>query len=492
MHRLNWKLKSSKVIASLGLLFFLLIFKADAFSEAKPDSVSWPPGFDFTEAITAVYGGEKPQEHRDPLKIFAEEYHCDILRSTVAHTYGLALANLALGLVTEDPFYIVIAGALFAADSNSAVNPKEKRIAELGLKYTKAILSGSFSKSPDTNEAPEPIQYKKFAPLTKEFHKIIIGRSAIRVRKNAKIKTQVERVTRDWFSYNVGRSPWALSEPDIIATSHEGEKVKQLIEMTGATVVPVWGTRARKFGDKWFAPDADGIFRFELSPDKVINYATTIFIDDRTVIINDTHGISAIAWDSLDADLVVGCGDHPGKMNAAYYLADRGVNVYVPFDRVLGMLIGTRTKGTIVGSAPLKKTADGAVIGDQPIVLDVNEPIVVSYTEGRYPMQYYDTPYRYFKELGKYIGKGMNIIAVEVLEYGKAAVVVDKAREMGAKLIGIRVWGKDEHDAVYSWLKEDKAHRAVLFHSAGYPEGNKLFFEFPQQTSFGDLRIEFE
>ncbi|MHC4639983.1 MAG: hypothetical protein ACYTBV_21225 [Planctomycetota bacterium] len=179
-------------------------------------------------------------------------------------------------------------------------------------------------------------------------------------------------------------------------------------------------------------------------------------------------------------------------MDAAYYLADRGVNVYVPTDRLIGTLIGTNTKGIIVGSAPVKETENGAIIGDQPIAFDVNEPVVVSHTEGRYPLQYYDTPYRYFKELERYIGKPMKIIPVDVVEYGKAGVVVDEARKVGAKLIGIRVKSKHEHDALYSWLKEDRGNRVVLFHTAVYPDGYRLFFEFPQQTSFGDIRPEFE
>jgi hypothetical protein len=194
----------------------------------------------------------------------------------------------------------------------------------------------------------------------------------------------------------------------------------------------------------------------------------------------------------LDADLVVGCGDTPGKMQAAYYLADRGVNVYVPTDRFIGLLIGTKTKGTIIGSAPVKETDAGAVIGDQPIAFDVNEPIVVSNTDGRYPLQYYDTPYRYFKQLERYIGKSMNIMPVDVPEYGKASVVVDEAIKVNAKLIGIRVKSKHENDAVYSWLKEDKNNRAVLFHTAVYPDGYKLFYEFPQQTSFGDIHPRLE
>ena len=86
----------------------------------------------------------------------------------------------------------------------------------------------------------------------------------------------------------------------------------------------------------------------------------------------------------------------------------------------------------------------------------------------------------------------MNIIPVDVVEYGKANVVVDEARKVGAKLIGIRVKSKHEHDAVYSWLKEDRSNRVVLFHTAVYPDGYKLFYEFPQQTSFGDIYPEFE
>jgi hypothetical protein len=32
----------------------------------------------------------------------------------------------------------------------------------------------------------------------------------------------------------------------------------------------------------------------------------------------------------------------------------------------------------------------------------------------------------------------------------------------------------------------------VLFHTAAYPEGYNLFFEFPRQTSFGDIHPVFE
>ena len=76
--------------------------------------------------------------------------------------------------------------------------------------------------------------------------------------------------------------------------------------------------------------------------------------------------------------------------------------------------------------------------------------------------------------------------------YGKAMNVVEEARRLGVKLLGIRVKTKDEHDAVSAWLKEDSARRVVLFHTAVYPDGYRLFFEFPSQTSFGDIRPVFE
>lgn len=483
MYELHRELKSTTLATLLVFLCFFLTFTVEVFSESNPDSISWPTGFDFTSSI---------KKESYSLEEFCQSHLNNIVDSQVEDTYGLALANLTLGLVKKDPFYIVIARSFFAANYEISKDQREKKLSELGLRYTENILSGSYSEGLPTKDTAEPIQVKKYGPPAKDFQRIIIGRSAIKVKKNAKIKTQVDRVTRDWLqAYNIKNSPRAFSIEDL-TTWHEGKKIKELVSITGAKVFPVTGTIVKRFGENWFAPDAEGAFRFELSEDKVLHFPSTIVIDDRTAVINDTHGISAIAWDSLDADLVVGCGDAPGKMDAAYYLADRGVNVYVPTDRFIGTLIGTNTKGIVVGSAPVKETEDGAVIGNQAIVFDVHEPIVVSNTDGRYPLQYYDTPYRYFKELERYIGKPMNIIPVEIVEYGKASVVVDEARKVGAKLIGIRVKSRHEHDAVYSWLKENRSYRAVLFHSAVYPDGYKLFYEFPQQTSFGDIHPEFE
>ncbi len=476
-------LKISSYAALLGVVLFGVVAKAGAISGVKAPLVHVGDDFHFADAIT---------EEDESVEEFCNETRRTIDLPGPESTYGLALANLTLGLVDEDPLHIVNAKALFSADSEIAKDPREREASKYAVAYTDSILSGKFAAADDTRDRVEHVQLKKSGPPTTNFHKIIIGKTAIRVTSKTRIKTQVDRVVRDWLqAVNVKAAPWGYSK-DALVQSHEGEKISEILAFTNATVVPVWGTRAKKFGEDWYAPDADGVYRFEISEDKVNNFPSTILIDDRTAIINDTHGISGIAWDSLDADLAIGCGDHIGKMEAAYYLADRGVNVYVPTDRFLGILMGTHTKGLVIGSAPVKKDPEGAVIGDQPISIDVTEPIVVSTTNGHYPLQYYDTPNRYFHALQEYIGKPLKITPVEVKKYGHATNVVDEARKSGAKVLGIRVKSKEEHDAVYSWLKEDNSRRAVLFHTAVYPDGYKLFFEFPKQTSFGDIYPQFE
>jgi hypothetical protein len=397
-----------------------------------------------------------------------------------------------IGLVRNDPDYIIRAGRLFAMHRDTTTNAKERHLADLGAKYNGYLLIGNYPQAGDELEAAEPVHYVKEPAPTGDFNKIILGRSVIHVGKDALIKTQVDRVTRDWLlAVRVNGAPWNFKEDDHV-NHHEGAKLAELIEYTNSRVVPIWGMKATKIDHKWYAPDVTGSPRFEISGVKVNNYPSTIVVDDHTAIVNDTHGISTLAWDALDANLVIGCGDHPGKMDAAYYLADRGVNVYFPFDQFGGLLIGARTKATIIGSGPIKKTSDGAEIGNQSVTIDIAEPIIVSNAPQREPLWYYDTPYRYFRRLREYIRKPLKIIDVEVTQYGKATNVVDAARQAGARVLGIRVKSQQEYDAVAAWLKEDSTRRAVLFHTAGYRPGCKLFAEFPAQTTFGDNRPMFE
>jgi hypothetical protein len=453
--------------------------------DIQPIAVFQPPGYEFTTAPPSILA-----EH-DSLEEFYQAYFDDMTGSDPDDSYGLALANQILGLIRNDPAYIARARALFARHRDATTNPKERELAGLGVKYCEMLLTGQYPHVPD-GPAVVPIQYRIDPPPTGEFHHIILGRSVIHITRDTLIKTQVDRVTRDWLeAHNVKGEPWSFTMEDHVPW-HEGEKLALIVNYTGAKVVPVWGMKATKVGEKWYAPDATGTPRFEISEDKVNNYPSTVVIDDHHAIVNDTHGISAIAWDALDANLVVGCGDHRGKMDAAFYLADKGIDVFCPFDRFMGFLIGAHTQGTIIGSGPIHKTADGAEIGNQSVSIDLDEPIVVSNAPHRYPLQYYDTPYRYFTLLSAYIHKPLRITDVQVTEYGKAMNVVEAARKAGAKVLGIRVKSVEEHDAVAAWLKEDKSHRAILFHSAGYPDGFRLFAEFPRQTSFGDIHPAFE
>ena len=76
----------------------------------------------------------------------------------------------------------------------------------------------------------------------------------------ARIKAQVDRVTRDWImAHNPAAAPWAFS-PDSTVSWHEGQKLLEIVDLTDAEVVPVWGTRVRKIAGLWYAPDAEGVY----------------------------------------------------------------------------------------------------------------------------------------------------------------------------------------------------------------------------------------
>jgi len=405
--------------------------------------------------------------------------------------YGLAMANLTVGLVRGETFYLLEAVQLLKTLLGEIDDPRMREAAAAGLDYIRGLLAGGIASNDAEYGEARRVEIEPGKPAPRNFETITLGRSAIRLRDGARVRTQVDRVTRDWLSgINFTRRPGVFAAGRVVPW-HEGLRTLDLVDYAAADVQPVWGTRARKLGDRWFAPDVDGTFRFEVTADKVYGYPTNLFLDEANVWINDTHGISALAWDATAADLVIGCGDHIGKADAAYDLATRGVNVYMPTDRYLYTLMGTQTAGMVLGSAPIRDTDDGAVLGDQPVTFRVGEPIVVSNTTRRYPLQYYDTPFRYFKALAAYANVEFELTAVDIPEYGKAGVVVERARELGAKLIGIRVATVEEHDAVAAWLAEERGRRAILFHSAVYPEGYRLFAEFPDQTSFGDIHPEF-
>jgi hypothetical protein len=448
-------------------------------------AVYHPHDFNFEEAPDSI------EEEWSDIQDYYQAYFEALRGESKTSAYGMAIANQVIGIVRNDPDYIKRAGGFYTLHRDHTSDDKERQLAADAIAYCRYLLTGDYPTPSSAIERVEPVSYVKKPGPTGPFKKIVLGKSVIHVTRDFLVKSQVDRVTRDWLlAFQPTGRPWQ-SANGLLFYSHEGARLTEITSYSGARLVPVWGMKATKVGKNWYAPDETGTLRFQISPDKIREYPSTIVLDERHVIVNDTHGISALAWDSADANLVVGCGDHKGKMDAAYHLATKGIDVYVPTDRLLGLLIGADVKGTIIGSAPVKPVAGGAEIGNQPIEIDPEEEIVVSNAIAVYPLQYYDTPLRYFRALGEYCGRQLKITDVAVEEYGYAVPVVDTARDRNARLIGIRVKSVKEHDAVAAWLKEDARHRAVLFHTAAYKDGYKLFGEFPNQTSFGDIHPEF-
>src|SRR5439155_13943290 len=156
-----------------------------------------------------------------------------------------------------------------------------------------------------------------------------------------------------------------------------------------------------------------GVFRFKVLLDKV-QYPTT-HASGNFGWITDTHGLSAVVSQAINyrSQLVVGCGDYEGKVKAAYYLAQLGVNVVFPGDRFEYMLIGYKGEGVLMGTAPVKRVDGVPVIGHQPVSFSLGELIVAEDTTQRYPTQYYDAAARYFRQLGKFVRLNVKYVLVD-------------------------------------------------------------------------------
>ncbi len=322
-------------------------------------------------------------------------------------------------------------------------------------------------------------------PLDTEAY--VLGASAVHVRPGWRVGVQADRTVRDWLSnqlwFAFPRRP--LGRDDLLAW-HEGARVRDLLGFVDVVTVPLMGALAARQGGRWLAADEAGTFRFEVLDDKV-QYPTTR-VSGELALLMDTHGISALVAPAMDAkvDLVVGCADTAGKVEAAYHLAQRGVHVYFPCDRFVGDLVGHDAGGTLIGSAPIRPEPGGAVIGDRPIRFRLDETVVVEDANLPGELQYYDGPARYFARLREFVPARIERVRVE--GGGQSDRVVRRAEEVGAAAIAVRVWTEEDYRPVRQWLAASAVRRAVLFHSAPYTPGYRLFEEFPRQTTFGDTR----
>lgn len=361
--------------------------------------------------------------------------------------------------------------------------------AKAGLKAESAVLghiaqSGYQPQFGDVNIAASIV----VPPAAKT---MVLGESLLQIPPGTRIGTQVDRVSRDWLSYQMR---WDLTEKPLPISAlldyHEGALVKRIAAATPVEIYPLFGSVVAKQGDKWYGLDDTGVFRFEILNDKM-QYPTT-HAAGRYGWIEDTHGISALVPQAIErhAQVVVGCGDSVGKAKAEFYLAQKGINVLFPGDRYEDLLLGYQAPGVLMGTAPVKQIGNNAVVGGQPVKFALSEPIVVEDTKALFPVQYYDAPARYFRRLHQFVP--LNLDYVEVDAPNQIGRVLTRASQRHANAVGVRVATEPEYKELKSWLLASPQHRAILFHSGLYPYAQPLFSEFPQQVTFGDLHPRFE
>jgi hypothetical protein len=396
---------------------------------------------------------------------------------------------------TEDPQrkYVAYSVLAFGArecglDGQDDFQNASKAAANAGLPSEAAALS----KMAEGNFQPKfertKIESVLTAPAgTKSF---ILGASKLVITPQMRIGAQVDRVARDWISYQL---KWDLTDKPLstpLLDYHEGAVVKKIREASGAAVYPLTGAIVAREGKKWYGMDDTGTFRFNILDDKMM-YPTSHATRD-VGWIEDTHGISALVPQALErkVDVVVGCGDAEGKAEASFYLAQKGVNVLFPGDRFEDLLLGYIGKGVLMGGAPVRAENGNAVIGDQPIRFDVNEPIIVEDTVKNFPLQYYDSPARFFRRFNQALPLKLNYVLVD--DADQISRVLDTARAQHAHAVGVRVVTELEYNTLKAWLHESPQNRAVLFHSALYKYAQPLFAEFRTQVTFGDLHPKFE
>jgi hypothetical protein len=242
-----------------------------------------------------------------------------------------------------------------------------------------------------------------------------------------------------------------------------------------------------KKGNKWYAPNEEGIFMFEVPIDKVL-YPTTRFLRDDLAVIVDTHGVNMLVEQAvrLNASVVVGCCDHPGKAKASAYLSQKGISVICNTDRSIPMIMGQNLN--VLGSAPFEKIGDSVVIGGRPLEFNLEEPIVVQNISSEIRGHvYYDTPTRYFVWLEKLTSVHPNLAFVQVSSFDQMENIIIKAEKLDARVIAVRIFSLDDYNKVKAWLEKSRKHKAILFHSEAYPYGYLLAREFKWQTSFDDI-----
>jgi len=364
---------------------------------------------------------------------------------------------------------------------NKRINPQNSEIT-LQLILNKLNL----------NVQPKEIEFTYLAPK-KNTTKITIGESYFFITPKDKIISQTDRVTRDWLTQQLTGEEilTVFSEAydvDDIGW-HEGARIKELTQLN-LSHTAVQGTLVAKYNDNWYAPNENNTFMFEVPFDK-ISYPTTRFLTPNLALIIDTHGINMLVEQAINqnATVVIGCCDHPGKIVAAEYLAERNIKVICNTDKYLPLILGKDLP--ILGSAPFEMQGDQALVGFKPLTINITEPVIILNSTEYYGLSYYSTPSIYFTILQKKTLLDFNITIITVDDYNQLNKLIQEAEKQNARIIAARVYNENDYSNLKQWLEKDKNNKLIIFHSEAYPYGYKLAREFPQQTTFDDINIHF-
>jgi len=289
---------------------------------------------------------------------------------------------------------------------------------------------------------------------------IVIGSSYIVVPENAKVVTQVDRVIKDVAS-NISVNTPPDQSPNSskqLVPYMEGARVGELMDYANVKVIPITGVTIKNINGNWYGPDEKGNFVFGVDPSKAGPLFSINGSDNLIKIEVNTHGMNVLVPGAInnDAYLVVACGDLPGKAEAENYLSKRGINCYAPCDRFTANLMPYNGTGIIMDGEPIRKISGQktAIIGAQPVAIDINETIVIQTTKKAYPDQYCDTPNRYFTCLQKAYNITLKTVVVDAGR-GETEKVINATNITGAKVIGVRVATAQDKVAVENWLKSD-------------------------------------
>ncbi len=284
----------------------------------------------------------------------------------------------------------------------------------------------------------------------------------------------------------IGGTEIKLGNNDLLVGQANNAAMMKELESIGLKHETASGALVKELDGRWYAPNEERIFMFEVPLEKVI-YPTTRFLQEGLAVIAGTGGISMIVEQAVkkNATAVMGGCDSLGDAQAARYLSIKGVKVICISDRYASLLIGEDT--SVIGAAAFSIENGKAVFGNRPIIISRNEPVIAMDTVSKIAgMEFYDTPARYFSELEKK-GAKLDVFIAEADDFSQMHKVIKRAKEKKANVIAVAVLNEDDYNKAKAWLEENPEHKAILFASEASPFGYKIAREFRSQTSFGDL-----